>query len=141
MAVQPSSGGALQRQQESSGLADVVGTILDKGVVIDIFARVSLVGIELLRIDARVVVASVDTYLRFAEAANRLELGTEEPQQLGDVVGDITQSGSEGIASGKTKGAIEAGVDKLGDFFGGDEEEEDEEPEPEEARPRRRGGK
>ena len=139
MAVQPSSGGALQRQQESSGLADVVGTILDKGVVIDIFARVSLVGIELLRIDARVVVASVDTYLRFAEAANRLEMGTEEPQQLKDVVGDITQSGSEGIASGKTKGAIEAGVERLSDLFNSDEDED--ELEPEEARPRRRGGK
>jgi hypothetical protein len=139
VAVQPSSGGALQRQQESSGLADVVGTILDKGVVIDIFARVSLVGIELLRVDARIVVASVDTYLRFAEAANRLEMGTEEPQQLKDVVGDITQSGSEGIASGKTKGAIEAGVDKLGDLFNSDDDED--EREPEEARPRRRGGK
>jgi hypothetical protein len=141
MAIQPSSGGALQRRQESSGLADVVGTILDKGVVIDIFARVSLVGIELLRIDARVVVASVDTYLRFAEAANRLELGTEEPQQLGDVVGDLTQSGTEGIASGKAKGAIEAGVERLGEFFNDDEDEDEDELEPEEARPRRRGGK
>jgi hypothetical protein len=131
MAIQPSSGGALQRRQESSGLADVVGTILDKGVVIDIFARVSLVGIELLRIDARVVVASVDTYLRFAEAANRLELGTDEPETLGDVVGDIKQSGREGIASGVAKGALEAGMEKLGEFLSEDEE----------ARPRRRGGK
>ena len=58
---------------EPSGLADVVEIILDKGIVIDAYARVSLVGIELLTIDARIVVASVDTYLRFAEATNRLD--------------------------------------------------------------------
>ena len=45
--------------------------VLDKGLVIDAYVRVSLVGIELLTIDARIVVASVDTYLRFAEAVNR----------------------------------------------------------------------
>jgi hypothetical protein len=65
-----------------SSLADVLDTILDKGLVIDIYVRVSLVGIELLTIDARIVIASVDTYLRFAEAVNRL---------------DLTQDGSKGI--------------------------------------------
>lgn len=97
MVMQPVGGGNLQRRQETSSLADVVGTILDKGVVIDVFARVSLVGIELLRVDARVVVASVDTYLRFAEAVNRLELGAREPEQLTDVVGDVAQAGSRGM--------------------------------------------
>src|SRR5947209_17119694 len=126
MAIQPSSGGAVQRKGETSSLADVVGTILDKGVVIDIFARVSLVGIEVLRVDARVVVASVDTYLRFAEAANRLQLGTDEPQQLSDVVGDITDSGSKGVSEGKTKGALEAGADKLGDLFSPNDQEQEE---------------
>jgi hypothetical protein len=58
----------------SSGLADVIELILDKGLVIDVFVRVSLVGIEILTIDARIVVASVDTFLRFAEATNRLDL-------------------------------------------------------------------
>jgi hypothetical protein len=114
MAMQPIGGGALERRQETSGLADVVGTILDKGVVIDVFARVSLVGIELLRVDARVVVASVDTYLRFAEAANRLELGAREPEALADVVGDISHAASRGIAEGKVKGAVDAGFDRLG---------------------------
>jgi gas vesicle structural protein len=143
MAIQPSQGGALERKQETSSLADVVSTILDKGIVIDVFARVSLVGIELLRVDARVVVASVDTYLRFAEAANRLQLGTEEPQQLSDVVGDLTESGSKGVSQGKTKGALEAGADKLGDLFSsGDEEQgssgdEGQEEEVEAERPRR----
>ena len=63
----------LERPAPSS-LADVIDTILDKGLVIDIYVRVSLVGIELLTIDARIVIASVDTYLRFAEAVNRLDI-------------------------------------------------------------------
>jgi hypothetical protein len=137
MAIQPSQGGALERRQETSSLADVVSTILDKGIVIDVFARVSLVGIELLRVDARVVVASVDTYLRFAEAANRLQLGTEEPQQLSDVVGDISQAGSKGVSEGKTKGAIDAGADKLSEIFSSDDSKDEEEFEEVEAEPRR----
>ncbi|RSS28102.1 gas vesicle protein GvpJ, partial [Streptomyces sp. WAC08241] len=59
-------GGYLDRPAPSS-LADVIDSILDKGLVIDAYVRVSLVGIELLTIDARIVVASVDTYLHFAE--------------------------------------------------------------------------
>src|ERR1700756_4014243 len=113
MIMQPTGGGALERHQEASSLADVVGTILDKGIVIDVFARVSLVGIEVLRVDARVVVASIDPYLRFAEATNRLELGAREPEQLTDVVRDVTEAGTRGIAKGKTKGAVEAGLDRL----------------------------
>src|SRR5919199_1952025 len=101
MTMQPSPGGSAVERKEASSLADVVNTILDKGVVVDVFARVSLVGIELLRADVRVVIASVDTYLRFAEAANRLTLGTEEPKDLTGVVEDVTESGSKS----KTKGA------------------------------------
>jgi len=56
------------RSTDSSGLADVVERILDKGVVIDAWAKVSLVGIELLSVEARVVVASVETYLKYADA-------------------------------------------------------------------------
>src|SRR5919108_4463824 len=122
MAIQPSpgAGGALERQ-ESSSLADVVNTILDKGVVVDVFARVSLVGIELLRADARIVIASVDTYLRFAEAVGRLEMGREEPKDLTGVVEDVSKSGSKG----KTKGALEAGADKLEDWLQSDEPEKE----------------
>jgi hypothetical protein len=58
---------------------------LDKGLVIDIYVRVSLVGIELLTIDARIVIASVDTYLRFAEAVHRLDL-TEQSESFGDMI-------------------------------------------------------
>ena len=112
MTMQPSGGSAVERK-EASSLADVVSTILDKGVVVDIFARVSLVGIELVRIDARVVIASVDTYLRFAEAVNRLELGTQEPDQLSDVVGGITESGAKKATSRVAKGKAESFIDKL----------------------------
>jgi gas vesicle structural protein len=68
-----SSNRYLERPAPSS-LADVIDTILDKGLVIDIYVRVSLVGIELMTVDARIVIASVDTYLRFAEAVNRLDI-------------------------------------------------------------------
>ena len=124
MAIQPSPGGAVERSQESQ-LADVVSTILDKGVVVDIFARVSVVGIELLRADVRVVIASVDTYLRFAEEVNRLDMGAEEPSDLKGLVGDISEAGSKGVAKGKSKGALEAGAEKLQEFLQPDEEEKE----------------
>ncbi|MEU7629997.1 gas vesicle protein GvpJ [Nocardia sp. NPDC049220] len=114
MTLEPAGGGnATMARPNSSGLADVIDTILDKGLVIDAFVRVSLVGIELVTIDARVVVASVDTYLRFAEAVNRLEISQSEPQGLPDLVGDI----AEGGAKHKTKGAIEAAGEKVTDFL------------------------
>jgi len=69
-------------RSSSSGLYDVLELILDKGLVIDVFVRVSLIGIEILTIDARIVIASVDTYLRFAEAVNRLDLMATETQPL-----------------------------------------------------------
>jgi gas vesicle structural protein len=69
-----------------SSLADVIDTILDKGLVIDIYVRVSLVGIELLTIDARIVIASIDTYLRFAEAVNRLDLTQNGGKTLPELV-------------------------------------------------------
>ena len=59
---------SVQKTTDSSSLAEVVDRILDKGVVIDVWAKVSLVGIELLSVEARIVIASVETYLRYAEA-------------------------------------------------------------------------
>jgi len=59
---------AIEKMNASSSLAEVVDRILDKGIVVDAWVRVSLVGIELLAIEARVVVAGVDTYLKYAEA-------------------------------------------------------------------------
>jgi gas vesicle structural protein len=110
-AVQP--GGGSSARPSPSGLADVIDTILDKGLVIDAYVRVSLVGIELLTIDARIVVASVDTYLRFAEAVNRLDI-SHEKEGLPGLVGDM----QEGGAKHKTKGALEAAGEKLRDFRG-----------------------
>ncbi len=59
---------AVEKSMSSSSLVEVIDRILDKGVVIDAWVRVSLVGIELLAVEARVVVASVETYLKYAEA-------------------------------------------------------------------------
>ncbi|GAA3986310.1 gas vesicle structural protein GvpA [Streptomyces sp. NBC_01352] len=93
----------------SSGLYDVLELVLDRGLVIDAFVRVSLVGIEILKIDIRVVVASVDTYLRFAEACNRLDLeaGPRKAPGLPDLVGEITESGARGKSKGALSGAAE----------------------------------
>jgi hypothetical protein len=112
----------LERPAPSS-LADVIDTILDKGLVIDIYVRVSLVGIELLTIDARIVIASVDTYLRFAEAVNRLDLTETETQGIPELMDNMTRNG----ARHKTEGAIEAVKEKVADVFRDDEDEEEEE--------------
>jgi hypothetical protein len=99
----------------TSGLYDVLELVLDRGLVIDAFVRVSLVGIEILKIDVRVVVASVDTYLRFAEACNRLDLeaGPRKDPGLPDLVGEITESG----ARGRSKGALSGAAQTLSDAF------------------------
>jgi len=112
------TGGYLERPKPS-GLADVIDIILDKGLVLDIYVRVSLVGIELLTIDARIVIASVDTYLRFAEAVNRLDIAAEDQSQgLPELMENITQGG----AKSKTSGAIEGVKEKVG-LGGGDDDE------------------
>jgi len=113
--------GYLERPAPSS-LADVIETILDKGLVIDAYVRVSLVGIELLTIDARIVIASVDTYLRFAEAANRLDINeTGNSQGLPELLEGMTESG----AKGKTSGALEGAKDKFEQMFGSDDSDDD----------------
>jgi gas vesicle structural protein len=109
-----------------SSLADVINTILDKGLVIDIYIRVSLVGIELLTIDARIVIASVDTYLRFAEAVNRLDLTETETSGIPELMENITSAG----AKGKTSGALEGAKEKLSGILPGGDEDEDEEKRP-----------
>jgi hypothetical protein len=113
--VPQSGGGAVATGSGSGNLYDIVELILDRGVVIDAFVRVSLVGIEILKIDARVVVASIDTYLRFAEACNRLDLeaGRKKPAQLTDIVGEVTESGARGKAKGALTGAVQAFTDSL----------------------------
>ncbi|MBM7579073.1 MULTISPECIES: gas vesicle protein GvpJ [Jeotgalibacillus] len=69
---------AIQKSTDSSSLAEVIDRILDKGIVIDAFVRVSLVGIEILTVEARIVIASVDTWLRYAEAVGLLRDDVQE---------------------------------------------------------------
>jgi hypothetical protein len=112
-------GGAYVQRSSSGGLYEVIDVILDKGLVIDVFLRVSLVGIELLTVDARIVIASVDTYLRFAEAVNRLEINGSQSEGIPQLMEDITEGGAEN----KTKGVLEGAKESL--FGSGDDDEEE----------------
>jgi len=100
----------LQRAPSPSSLADVVDLILDKGLVIDAYVRVAVIGIELVTIDARIVIASVDTYLRFAEAVNRLDLAQTEAAGLKELRdgGSDNDTDTRGKSKGMFEGAKEA---------------------------------
>ena len=113
----------------------VVEIILDRGLVIDAYVRVSIMGIELLTIDARIVVASVDTYLRFAEATNRLDLAVEGGKALPGVLGELGGSAIEQVASNvaedkvgdlieKTAGKVEEVAEKAVDLVTPDREDD-----------------
>ena len=105
VATRGTSSNYLQRAPSPSGLADVIDVILDKGLVIDAYVRVSVIGIEVLTIDARIVIASVDTYLRFAEAVNRLDLRETETAGLPE----LQEMGAKKVTERK----IEAAEEKL----------------------------
>src|SRR4051795_1323719 len=124
-------GGGVQRAPNPTGLAEGVDLILDKGLVIDVYVRVALVGIELLTIDARIVIASVDTYLRFAEAVNRLDLTQTATSGLPELMEDITEGG----AKSKSKGALEGAKESL---FGSDDDDDDDGGQEQEQRAKRR---
>jgi gas vesicle structural protein len=117
-AVAATPRGYIERPRPS-GLADVIEVILDKGIVIDAYVRVSLIGIEILTIDARIVVASVDTYLRFAEAVGRLDIAqSDDSEGLPELMESMTSGG----AKSKTKGALEGAKEKL---FGDDDDDDE----------------
>jgi hypothetical protein len=119
MAVTHAAPSGYLERPRPSGLADVIDIILDKGLVIDAYVRVSLIGIEILTIDARIVIASVDTYLRFAEAVNRLDIAQSDGSQgLPELMEGMTEGGSKS----KTKGALEGAKEKLG--FDDDDDED-----------------
>jgi hypothetical protein len=119
VAVSSPSSGYLERPRPS-GLADVIEVILDKGLVIDAYVRVSLIGIEILTIDARIVIASVDTYLRFAEAVGRLNLAeADDSQGLPELMESMTSGG----AKSKTQGALEGVKEKI--TGGGSDDDDD----------------
>jgi gas vesicle structural protein len=104
IATRGTSSNYLQRAPSPSGLAEVLDVILDKGLVIDAYVRISVIGIELITIDARIVIASVDTYLRFAEAVNRLDLA----ESGGADITDLRDGGSQRRTKGVLEGAKEA---------------------------------
>ena len=140
---------SVNRAPRPSSLADVLEVMLDKGIVIDAYVRVAVVGIELLTIDARIIIASVDTYLRFAEAVNRLDLQpAQEATGLPGLIDQMQESG----ARHKTRGALQGAKDKASEVMssitgrGDDDEDEDDDdrettgrrpPEPPWRRPRR----
>ena len=119
---------SVNRAPRPSSLADVLDVVLDKGIVIDAYVRVALVGIELLTIDARIVIASVDTYLRFAEAVNRLDL---QPSEEATGLPGLIERMQEGGAKRKTRGALSGAGEKARDVMqsitgrGDDDEDED----------------
>ncbi|OON82666.1 gas vesicle protein GvpJ [Streptomyces tsukubensis] len=121
-------------------LYDVLELILDRGMVIDVFIRVSLVGIEILKIDARIVVASVDTYLRFAEACNRLDLendsrSTTVPELFG---GGAAKTAAKKVGKRKLTDAAGSVGDTVRKAVGGRGHHDADAEEAEEREPRRR---
>src|ERR1044072_7762471 len=105
-----SSAGYITRAPRSSGLADVLEILLDRGLVIDAYVRVSLVGVELLTVHLRVGIARVGPSVRFAGAGNRLDL-----RRVGDwkSVPGVIDRGGEELAETKTKGPVEGGMDAI----------------------------
>jgi gas vesicle structural protein len=134
IATHGTASGYLQRAPSPSGLADVVDMILDKGLVIDAYIRVAVIGIELITIDARIVIASVDTYLRFAEQVNRLDLaetqaaginelrkGGKDKDDKDDDDDDDDGGGGKARAALKgAKGAVSSGGEKVKERVGRD---------------------
>lgn len=116
-AVVRDRGGGYLSRPAPSGLADVIEIVLGKGIVIDAYLRVSLLGIELLTVDARVVVASVDTYLRFAESTNRLDLEAQGPPSLVELAieggGKAIESVAATVVEHKIEGVVESVEDKV----------------------------
>ncbi|MEU4037818.1 gas vesicle protein GvpJ [Streptomyces collinus] len=123
----------------SSGLYDVLELVTDRGLVIDAFARISLVGIEILKIDTRVVIASVDTYLRFADRCNRLDLeaGPHKPAELSELTeptGQLTDSGTRDQTQTAMPGAAQTPSGAADIVSGAVEQTRDEHREPQDER-------
>jgi gas vesicle structural protein len=100
MAIQsgaPAGAAGAQRSSGSGNLAELLGVILDKGIVIDAWARVSVIGIEILTVEARVVVSSVETYLRYAEAIGLTAMASP-PNQQGQQANGGRQAGGQQAA-------------------------------------------
>jgi gas vesicle structural protein len=110
---------AVNRAPRPSSLADVLDVVLDKGIVVDAYLRVALLGVELITVDARVVIASVDTYLRFAEAVNRLDLSSgERPKGLPALAEEAVEGAAKTVVKRKLRRPaekVEAFVERAGE--------------------------
>src|SRR5256885_2224770 len=91
----------------STSIIDILDRVLDKGIVIDAWIRVSLVGIDLITVEARVVVASIDTYLRYAEALGITGTVARPAAGPGSTGGSIGSGGTSGTPSSAPAGAAE----------------------------------
>jgi gas vesicle structural protein len=100
-----------------SGLADVLDLILDRGVVVDAYVRVSLIGIEVLTVDARIVVASVDTYLRFAEAVGRIDVPGTHPTPV-----ELARTAKYRVTKAATSGALDEIGERIAGFLSPDDD-------------------
>jgi len=89
---------AAERVYGGTSLVDVLDRILDKGLVIDVWVRVSVVGLELITVEARVVVASVDTYLKYAQAIGLTPLASRPPLEQSEGALGSGQSAPRGPA-------------------------------------------
>ena len=119
------------RAPRPSSLADVLDLVLDKGIVIDAYVRLALVGIEILTLDARIVIASVDTYLRFAEAVNRLDLQPhEQAAGLPGLVHDLRDKGGERKTRGALAGVKDSAKEVMGEIRSGGDDEDEQEQQP-----------
>jgi hypothetical protein len=130
---------SVNRAPRPSSLADVLDVVLDKGIVIDAYVRVAVVGIELLTIDARIVIASVDTYLRFAEAVNRLDIQpSEQVAGLPGLMDNMREGGARSKTRGALTGAKEKAQEVMSSITGGNDDEDDDRDDDDDRRSRRR---
>jgi len=97
----------VERAAGGTSLIDVLDRVLDKGIVIDAWVRVSLVGIDLITVEARVVVASIETYLRYAEALGITSTIARPAAGPGTTSGAIGSGGTSGAPSSAPAGAAE----------------------------------
>jgi gas vesicle structural protein len=132
MAVARATPRGYMERPRPSGLADVIDVILDKGLVVDAYVRVSLIGIEILTIDARIVIASVDTYLRFAEAVGRMDIAADDNAQG---LPELMSSMTSGAAHSKTRGALEGVKEAI--FGDSDDDDKDEDEDDDDKKPTR----
>ena len=104
----PAQRGPVQKMGGSASLAELLNVILDKGIVIDAWVRLSVIGIEILTLEARVVVASVETYLRYAEAIGLTQLASSPPEATGRQRGGAgQQNGHEELSEDEIMGYLE----------------------------------